>query len=431
MTADLERPLKRSRTSTPTSINDIESDEDFTDSISSLKSEELEEMPVQTEVVSEVLTKDQQQEKIFKNLRLRRIVKENHGREINQISFHLNEKNYTAPFGIDLNKTFDKRGAVERDDGDTSNILASVGDTQANIYDNEHCGDHLDIMSHFLLSEDRNGKATASQELFTCCWLHRDDDALLAVAGQDSYIHILSVACSKELRKLEGHTGAITDLQVSPKDDQHILSASKDGTVRLWHVDSEKCLCVYNVKASVVCFNPSGTSFLTGGYNGDIREWTIPDLTETSELQYIDQGVLKMSGKKHHGGCIDCMKYIGSNILSKSVNGKAELWNSDTLEVVKTFHLRNSAHNRCRFDVSMDNKFFCVGSSVGAVYIYNIETGKMVTELRHRRSTKAVRCCVFSRDCRNVVCAGEDSFIWRYDYVDDETLKEWTSKKST
>ncbi|ORX95229.1 WD40 repeat-like protein [Basidiobolus meristosporus CBS 931.73] len=304
MTADLERPAKRSRTSSPTSISGIESDEDFTESISSVKSEEAEETPVNADTVPKVLTKDQQQEKIFKNLRLRRIVKENHGREINQVSFHLNAKNYTAPFGVDLNKTFDKRGAVERDDGDSSNILASVGDTQANIYDNEHCGDHLDIMSHFLLSEDRNGKATASQELFTCCWLHRDDDALLAVAGQDSHIHILSVACSKEIRKLEGHTGGITDLQVSPRDDQHLLSASKDGTVRLWHVDSEKCLCVYNVKASVLCFSPTGSSFLTGGYNGDIREWAIPDMTNSSEPQYIDQGTLKISGKKMHAGCI-------------------------------------------------------------------------------------------------------------------------------
>lgn len=53
----------------------------------------------------------------------------------------------------------------------------------------------------------------------------------------------------------------------------------------------------------------------------------------------------------------------------------------------------------------------------------------MVAELAHRRSTKSVRCCAFTRDCRQVVCAGEDGFLWRYDYIDDATLKEWASWK--
>ncbi|KAK9760287.1 hypothetical protein K7432_015862 [Basidiobolus ranarum] len=247
------------------------------------------------------------------------------------------------------------------------------------------------------------------------------------MAGQDTHIHIVSVACSKEVRKLQGHAGPITDLQVSPKDDRHILSASRDGTVRLWDVDSEICLHIYNIKASVVCFDPTGTTFLTGGYTGDIREWSIPDLT-LIQPQYSSHSILKMYGNKLQAGRIDCMRYIENNVLSKTINGKVELWNPNTLEVIQSFHIRNGANNRCRFDISMDNKFFCVGNSIGAAYIYNIESGKMVTKLYHRRSTKAIRCCAFSRDCRNVICAGEDSFIWRYDYINEETLKEWASK---
>lgn len=73
------------------------------------------------------LSRDQRQEHVFGNMRLRRIVKENHGRDINQLSFFFNNKNFSAPSGLDLNKTFDKRGAVQRNSTDTSNILATVG----------------------------------------------------------------------------------------------------------------------------------------------------------------------------------------------------------------------------------------------------------------------------------------------------------------
>lgn len=77
----------------------------------------------------------------FELMRLRRIVKENHGSDINQVIM------------------FPSRRTVSKEDGDiqedlnveATNLVATVGSAQANIYDNEHCGDHLDIMSHFVI----------------------------------------------------------------------------------------------------------------------------------------------------------------------------------------------------------------------------------------------------------------------------------------
>ncbi|CAG8642103.1 6372_t:CDS:2, partial [Paraglomus brasilianum] len=61
------------------------------------------------------------------------------------------------------------------------------------------------------------------------------------------------------------YTDTITNIQKYLKDDQHLLSASRDGSVQ--------------IKASVVCWHPSGETFITGSYHGDIRYWTPPDLT--------------------------------------------------------------------------------------------------------------------------------------------------------
>lgn len=72
-------------------------------------------------------SREERLEQVFENMRLRRIVKENHGCDINQLAFFFNNKNFTAPFGIDKVKTFDKRGAVQRHSTDTSNVLATVG----------------------------------------------------------------------------------------------------------------------------------------------------------------------------------------------------------------------------------------------------------------------------------------------------------------
>ncbi|KAG0052538.1 hypothetical protein BGZ83_002469 [Gryganskiella cystojenkinii] len=378
-------------------------------------------------------TPTEQLEAIFKNQRLCRIVKENHGSEINQLAFCLNQRHNRTPFGLDQVKVFEKRGAVKRDPQDNSNILGTTGGAQANIYDNEHCGDHLDIMSHFLLDPVGEAGAEELPEMLTCCWMHQPQDAILATAGTDKAIHILSLARSKELVRLTGHTHTITDIQAHPKVDEYLLSASKDGSVRMWNIITGKCLFIFEIKASVVCFNPrtEGGTFLTGGYNGEIREWTVPSTeTESGEAIVVHATESRVLQPNLHAARIDCIRFAKDKVLSKSVNGKVEYWDPETLLSIRTFNIKNTASNQCRFDVSMDELFFCVGTSNGSVYIYNIESGKSVTELKHRRSTKSIRTCIFSRDSRTVICAGEDSFIWRYDFVTDEILNEWANWKA-
>ncbi|KAF9129990.1 hypothetical protein BGW39_003595 [Mortierella sp. 14UC] len=368
-----------------------------------------------------IANKSEQLEAIFKNLRLRRIVKENHASEINQMAFCLNQRHNKTPFGLDHIKIFEQRGAVKRDSWDNSNILGTTGGPQANIYDNEHCGDHLDIMSHFLL--DPVGEEGAEEF----------PDAILATAGTDKVVHILSLSRSKELVRLTGHNHTITDIQAHPFNDDYILSASKDGSVRMWNILTGKCLFIFEIKASVVCFNPitEGKTFLTGGYNGEVREWPIPTLDiEPEEPVVVLANESRVLQAGLHSARIDCIRFAKGKVLSKSVNGKVEYWDPETSAHIRTFTIKNTSSNQCRFDVSMDELFFCVGTSNGSVYIYNIDTGRTVTELKHRRSTKAIRTCIFARDSRTVVCAGEDSFIWRYDYVTDETLNEWANWKA-
>lgn len=46
-------------------------------------------------------------------------------------------------------------------------------------------------------------------------------------------------------------TGTITDLQSHPLNNHHLLSTSKDGTARLWDLDQEKCLVVFEAKTAL------------------------------------------------------------------------------------------------------------------------------------------------------------------------------------
>ncbi|KAI9312894.1 WD40-repeat-containing domain protein [Dichotomocladium elegans] len=301
---------------------------------------------------TESLSRTERQERVYANMRLRRIIKENHGSNIHQLAFFFNNKNFSAPVGLDVNKTFDKRGSVQRDQSDTSNVIAVVGGCQLSIYDNEHCGDHLDIMSNFDLAplQDDGG---VKRELHTFCWLYRENDAWLAAAGTDGIIHIVSLANSQEIIQLEGHTKTIHDLQTHPQSDNYILSTSKDGTIRLWDVDAKRCLAIFECDATVTCFDPTGEKFISGNSRGELREWTIPavmDLGEEDEPVMVEKKHSRLFKKLHGENYIDCIRFANGNVLSKSANGRIEYWDAAKEQSIRTFRIR-TGESCSRFDV--------------------------------------------------------------------------------
>ncbi|KAK4510503.1 rRNA accumulation- protein [Mucor velutinosus] len=357
--------------------------------------------------------KIQRIDNIFSNMRLRRIVKENHGHDISQLSF--------------FNDHLSKKSAKQID---TSNVLASVGGCQLSVYDNEHCGDHLDIMSNFDITPSHE-KQEARHRLKTVCWFYRESgDALMATAGADAMIHVLSLANSEEIILLTGHTSTVSDLQSHPLNDHYMLSTSKDGTARLWDLRQERCLVVFEANAalSISCFHPSGTTFITGSEHGDIYEWTIPSLDNSISNDSpvrVSKQEARIFNKLHGSKYMDCIRYANGNLLTKSVDNQLHYWRPDTQEIIHSFSIASQENNHSRFDVSRDGHYLCVGSHHGYVYVFDIHTGDLLAELCHKKATKAVRCSVFTRDCRQIVVAGEDAFIMRYDYIDRKTLDEW------
>ncbi|KAJ1751390.1 hypothetical protein LPJ79_002068 [Coemansia sp. RSA 1821] len=366
-------------------------------------------------------------EHIFKNLRLRRIVRENHNSTVAQIALMFYRPGDTGLAGHGAGgmsayeRSFEKRGSAIRDPDDNSNLLVSAGHNQASVYDNENCGDHLDIMSHFQLPGEHAFRS--------CCWVRAaDQDAVFAAAGDDKLVHLISLAWTREIRVLRGHSEAIVDLQPHPTEPRLLLSVGNDQTVRIWSVLSGQCLCIYNYNGSAARFSPDGLSVFVGSATGEVRQWPVPKLPESRQEPLVfstSDSNLVAAAKRGIGAAIDCLRFANSNLLVKSMAGRIDYYELPSNTVIRSFAVRNHGVSVSRFDVSYDDKYLCVGNSRGEVYIFSIESGKSVRRLAHKRSVRPVTCSLFTRDCRSVVYTGEGGFIWRYDYVDDETLAEW------
>lgn len=354
------------------------------------------------------LRKDLKPAEVLSRLILRRIIKENHASPIKQIAF-----NFTKLAN--------------------SNLVATVGGNQASVYDNEHGvaknAGHLDLMINYV----NPGKKA---ELNTCAWLGdldpddegQDTDTYLAVGSNDSLIHIISIARCRVICVLQGHKGAVIDLAVHPQRSGCLLSVGADNTVRLWdcrnpYGEPEKsCLATFETSAIVATFSPEGTRFVTGGSGGALREWAIPgEYLDDEEEKTIGRTITecKLLPKKHRVD-VDCVRAVGGHYVSKDIEGKIVVWQAMDSEIVRTIRVPDCRLNsRSRFDVSEDGEFLCAGNSAGAVFIYDLHEGTLISKLQSGRSKHPAHGCVFSRHCQHVALVCAEPFIYRWSMPDE------------
>jgi len=74
-------------------------------------------------------------------------------------------------------------------------------------------------------------------------------DGSLLAGGAGPAVSIRDVATGRELQLLRGHGAAVTAIRIHP-DGRHVVSASDDGTVRVWTLDIDELLDIAGVRVT-------------------------------------------------------------------------------------------------------------------------------------------------------------------------------------
>ncbi|DBA70304.1 TPA: hypothetical protein ACH3X2_011731 [Trebouxia sp. C0005] len=255
----------------------------------------------------------------LKHLKLKTVIKESHCSPVHHLVF-----NYT-------------------DEG-MQNLFATVGHEQATVYDDLHMGDFIAVVVKFT---NQKTEYADGGELHTCTWLggqhstpHPHGDALLAVAGADHNISVISIVEARVIALLQGHTRDVVDMSACANKPGLVVSLAKDGNARVWDVPQQLCMSSYNTDASCLAVSPNGAFFVTGSKKGALHSYQIAtrqqqpvpsssDRKPQAALGSIEREQLNMecSSSGRHTETIDCMQFLCHNRLAtKSVDGRMCVW---------------------------------------------------------------------------------------------------------
>jgi WD40 repeat protein len=244
-----------------------------------------------------------------------------------------------------------------------------------------------------------------------------DNQHLLSASGSifapldDFSLRLWHLKTGAEVHRFLGHTDKIWDMALSP-DGSFAVSASHDGTLRRWDLQSRESRILANIDPQVVistAISPDGLSVLMGVGKGESNH---PDYS----LRMVDS----RSGQERrrffgHTESVQDVAFSpdGRLALSGRQDRRLILWDVTTGSQVA--HLADTGDVALRLAFSPDGALACQGSLNGMILLWDVEKRTPIRRLIG--SQRAVLQVLFSADGRRLYSADDDGAVreWRVD----------------
>lgn len=238
-------------------------------------------------------------------------------------------------------------------------------------------------------------------------------DGRVAISGgRDGTLRVWDLESGDCRAVLTGHTGAVLSVAVSG-DGRTVVSAGRDKTVRVWDRESGRCVHTLNHNSLVyaVAVSADGRRAVSGARDGDrLLVW---DLDSGERIRSLDG---------HTGGVpAVAMTADGRLVVSGSHDGTARVWDPGTGDCVRVL---DDSHQGQAVDVvriSADGGRVLTVGSGGRAQLWDLATGDRLRsfEPNWSRFTDAR----LSDDGRYALAAG-DAFLKLYDLTTGEPVFE-------
>jgi WD40 repeat protein len=229
----------------------------------------------------------------------------------------------------------------------------------------------------------------------------------LAYACSDNSLAVYDLIGGTQVRRLRGHSAAITACAVQP-DGQRALTAARDNTLKLWDLQTgDELLTLFGHAAAVNCcqFSRDGQRAISAGWDHSVRVW---DLQSGRQLHAL----------LGHQGAVSalCLFPDNEHVVSSSWDHTLRLWQLSTGTLLQVFAGHSGPVNGAV--ISPDGKLLISASDDRTLKIWDLQHGGELRTLSGHSA--AVKGCALGPSGRTVISVSED---W--------TLRQWDISTGT
>lgn len=277
------------------------------------------------------------------------------------------------------------------------NHFASCGKNRASVYALE--AREIKPLQVYVDEDD-------AEDFYCCAW---SVDAgkghlLLCLGGASGIIKILDLHADPSQAVLAatlfGHGNQVLTLAVHPHDTDLLLSGSKDESVRLWNI-STRCLVAvfagdggHREQVLSVNWHLGGHCFVSAGMDQLVKVWNVNSASVRGAIEdaktfcprerrqqfpTVFEQFPSFSTRHAHNNYVDCARFVGDLLLSKSTENTVVLWTPqptaqrpDGVAVLREFTFPQAEIWFVRFGVDDANGRVAVGNRMGGVYLFDL-----------------------------------------------------------
>jgi F-box and WD-40 domain protein 1/11 len=247
---------------------------------------------------------------------------------------------------------------------------------------------------------------------------------------------------------LAGHTDSVYCVQF---DEQKIITGSRDRTIRVWDINTYRCLkviggpsvrpapgpkvlrtveypkfhhaegsvngtpygnSIYHVpsdfhSASILCLQYDHEILVTGSSDNDLLVWDVKTYEPIRRL------------KQHTGGVLD-VAFDEKHIVSCSKDCSIIVWDRKTLEPIRTL----TGHRGPVNAVQLRGNLLVSASGDGVARLWDLTKMQCVREFPQKE--RGLAAVEFSDDARFVLAGGNDHVTYKFDVATGAEVKQFT-----
>ncbi len=229
-----------------------------------------------------------------------------------------------------------------------------------------------------------------------------NDGELLSSAGGDNTIRIYALKALVAVKRLEGHTSGLKDLDYSP-GGKIIASTATDGTIRLWNAYDYRLIATIKTKGNVrdvdFALTDKGYMLMAASYNNSVQFWLLGGSYKQPE-KILNQ---------HEGRLLSIAVHPNNKIFATTHSNKIQLWTMDG-QKIKLLEGHTEGINTLVY--SHDGKYLASGGADDIVIIWDEQGNRLHTLKGHYSWINNIS---FSPDNNLIATASSDKTIglWR------------------